>query len=108
MTGKCIFITFYCGEDEEGDDGIVQTTGRLGNAGQDGERVQQVAVTKEREQESAVTLTAELSAKMTTSQSWQEFKVTICNLMCWPALNTPREVCVFVSGTYNMATLRGM
>lgn len=35
-------ISFYCSENEEGDDGVVQTTGWLGDAGQDGERVQQV------------------------------------------------------------------
>lgn len=33
-------ISFDCGEDEEGDDSIVQTAGRLGGTGQDGERVQ--------------------------------------------------------------------
>lgn len=35
-------ISFDCGEDEEGEDGVVQAAGRLGYAGQDGERVQQV------------------------------------------------------------------
>lgn len=40
-------VTFYCSENEEGDDGVVQTTGWLGDAGQDGERVQQVTVREE-------------------------------------------------------------
>lgn len=37
-------ITFYRGEDEEGNYSVVQAAGRLGDTGQDGERVQQVTV----------------------------------------------------------------
>lgn len=40
-------VTLYRREDEEGDDGVVQTAGWLGDAGQDGERVQQVTVREE-------------------------------------------------------------
>lgn len=39
--------TLYGGEDEEGDDGVVQTACWLGDAGEDGERVQQVTVREE-------------------------------------------------------------
>ena len=49
--------TFYCGENEEGDDGVVQAAGRLGDAGQDGERVQQVT---EREGETLNSVMTEL------------------------------------------------
>ena len=40
-------VTLYGGEDEQGDDGVVQTACWLGNTGKDGERVQQVTVREE-------------------------------------------------------------
>lgn len=49
MTKSCLFhtllgcLTFYCGQNEESNEGVVDGTGRLGNARQDRIGIQEVA-----------------------------------------------------------------
>lgn len=55
-------LTFDGAEDKQGEDGVVQATGCLGNAGQDGERVQQVTGREIRRRSVCIPVTCGVSA----------------------------------------------